>query len=232
MFRDDIQNEFDACFYVLGVNPDDIVEQYGADTLRMYEMFIGDFEKSAPWSTSSIKGCKRFLERSISLMDIYEDREGMDAATEAEFHKTIKKVTADIDNMKFNTAIAQLMSLINQIYAKGNITKDELRIFITLLNPFAPHVTEEMWQLAGFEGDVYHTAWPAYDESKTVSDTVEIAVQIMGKVRGKLVVGASDDQDTVFAAVKADAKLASWLEGKQIIKIIYVPGKLMNIVAK
>ncbi len=214
------------------VNPDDIVEQYGADTLRMYEMFIGDFEKSAPWSTNSIKGCKRFLERAFSLMDIYDARDGMDSATETEFHKTIKKVTSDIDNMKFNTAIAQLMSLINMVYAKGNITKDELRIFITLLNPFAPHVTEEMWQLAGFEGDVYHTEWPVYDEAKTRSATVEIAVQIMGKVRGKLVVGADDDQDTVFNAVQADAKLASWLEGKQIIKVIYVPGKLMNIVAK
>ena len=214
------------------VNPDDIVEQYGADTLRMYEMFIGDFEKSAPWSTNSIKGCKRFLERAFSLMDIYEEREGMDAETEAEFHKTIKKVTSDIDNMKFNTAIAQLMSLINMIYAKGSVTKDELRIFTALLNPFAPHVTEEMWEMAGFEGDVYHSQWPVYDEAKTVSDTVEIAVQIMGKVRGKLVVGTSDDQDTVFAAIKADAKLSALLEGKQIIKVIYVPGKLMNIVAK
>ena len=214
------------------VNPDDIVEQYGADTLRMYEMFIGDFEKSAPWSTNSIKGCKRFLERAFSLMDILEDREGMDAATEADFHKTIKKVTADIDNMKFNTAIAQLMSLINQLCAKGSVTRDELKVFIQLLNPFAPHVTEEMWQLAGFEGDVYHSVWPEYDESKTVSATVEIAVQIMGKVRGKLVVDAGADQDTVFEAVKADEKLASWLEGKQIVKLIYVPGKLMNIVAK
>ena len=214
------------------VNPDDIVEQYGADTLRLYEMFIGDFEKSAPWSTNSIKGCKRFLERAFSLMDIYDGREGIDAEIESEVHKTIKKVTSDIDNMKFNTAIAQLMGLINLIYAKGNITKDELRIFVSLLNPFAPHVTEEMWELAGFEGDVYHTQWPIYDESKTVSATVEIAVQIMGKVRGKLVVGASDDQDTVFAAVKANEKLAALLEGKQIIKVIYVPGKLMNIVAK
>ncbi len=214
------------------VNPDDIVEQYGADTLRMYEMFIGDFEKSAPWSTNSIKGCKRFLERTFSLMDILEDRDGFDSAVESDFHKAIKKVTGDIDNMKFNTAIAQLMSLINQLYAKGSVTKDELRVFIQLLNPFAPHITEEMWALAGFEGDIYHSVWPEYDESKTVSATVEIAVQIMGKVRGKIVVGANDDQETVFAAVQADEKLASWLEGKQIIKVIYVPGKLMNIVAK
>ncbi len=214
------------------VNPDDIVEQYGADTLRMYEMFIGDFEKSAPWSTNSIKGCKRFLERTFSLMDILENRSGIDAVVECDFHKTIKKVTNDIDNMKFNTAIAQLMSLINQLYAKGNVTKDELRIFIQLLNPFAPHITEEMWELAGFEGDVYHSIWPEYDESKTVSATVEIAVQIMGKVRGKITVGTNDDQDTVFAAVCNDEKLAGWLEGKQIIKVIYVSGKLINIVAK
>ena len=214
------------------VNPDDIVEQYGADTLRLYEMFLGDFEKSAPWSPKSIKGCKRFLERAFSLMDILEDRTGFDAATEADFHKAIKKVTEDIDGMKFNTAIAQLMGLINQIYAKGSITKDELRIFVQLLGPFAPHVTEELWSLAGFEGDVYHSQWPEYDESKTVSATVEIAVQIMGKVRGKLVVSAGADQDTVFAAVKADEKLSALLDGKQIIKIIYVPDKLMNIVAK
>ena len=214
------------------VNPDDIVEQYGADTLRMYEMFIGDFEKSAPWSTNSIKGCKRFLERTFSLMDILENRSGIDAAVECEFHKTIKKVTNDIDNMKFNTAIAQLMSLINQLYAKGNVTKDELRIFIQLLNPFAPHITEEMWELAGFEDDIYHSTWPEYDESKTVSATVEIAVQIMGKVRGKITVGTNDDQDTVFSAVCNDERLATWLEGKQIIKVIYVSGKLINIVAK
>ncbi len=214
------------------VNPDDIVEQFGADTLRLYEMFIGDFEKSAPWSTNSIKGCKRFLDRSFSLMDILEDRTGLDAATEAEFHKTIKKVTFDIDNMKFNTAIAQLMSLINQLYAKGSVTKDELQIFVKLLNPFAPHMTEEMWEMAGFEGDVYHSEWPVYDESKTVSDIVEIAVQIMGKVRGKIVVGRNDDQNAVMQKVMADEKLASLLNGKQIIKVIYVPGKLMNIVAK
>ena len=214
------------------VNPDDIVEQYGADTLRMYEMFIGDFEKSAPWSTNSIKGCKRFLERTFSLMDILENRSGIDAAVECEFHKTIKKVTNDIDNMKFNTAIAQLMSLINQLYANGNVTKDELRIFIQLLNPFAPHITEEMWELAGFEDDIYHSTWPEYDESKTVSATVEIAVQIMGKVRGKITVGTNDDQDTVFSAVCNDERLATWLEGKQIIKVIYVSGKLINIVAK
>ena len=214
------------------VNPDDIVEQYGADTLRMYEMFIGDFEKSAPWSTNSIKGCKRFLERTFSLMDILEDREGFDSSVETDFHKTIKKVSNDIDNMKFNTAIAQLMSLINQLYAKGSVTKDEMGAFLKLLNPFAPHITEEMWSLVGFEGDIYHSSWPEYDEAKTISATVEIAVQIMGKVRGKIVVGANDNQETVFAAVQADEKLAAWLAGKQIIKVIYVPGKLMNIVAK
>ena len=214
------------------VNPDDIIDQFGADTLRLYEMFIGDFEKSAPWSTNSIRGCKRFLERVFSLLDMLEEGTQYSKELESSFHKTIQKVTADIENMKFNTAIAALMSLINEIYAKGSINHAELKTFITLLNPFAPHITEEIWALAGFEGALYQTTFPKFDEAKTKSDTVQIVVQIMGKVRGKITAAADADEQTVLNAVKEDEKLAAWLEGKNIVKVIYVPGKLMNIVAK
>jgi len=214
------------------VNPDDIVENYGADTMRLYEMFIGDFEKSAPWNTSSIKGCKRFLERTMSLMDILGDGDGISKELERAFHVTIKKVTGDIDSLKFNTALAALMSLINDIFDKGSITRDELKIFITMLCPFAPHLCEEMWELAGFDGDMTYAPWPEYDESKTVLSEVEIAVQIMGKVRGKITVPADADEAAVMEIAKADERIASMLDGKQIIKTIYVKGKLLNIVAK
>ncbi len=214
------------------VNPDDIIDQYGADTMRLYEMFIGDFEKSAPWNTSSIKGCKRFLERSMSLLDILTDGDEISKDLEHSFHKTIKKVTEDIDALKFNTALASLMSLINDIFAKNSINRAELAAFITMLCPFAPHLCEEMWQLAGFKGDMTYAPWPSFDESKTVLNEVEIAVQILGKVRGKLIVMADADENTVMEQVKADERLSSMLEGKQIIKVIYVKGKLINIVAK
>ncbi len=214
------------------VNPDDIVENYGADTMRLYEMFIGDFEKSAPWNTASIKGCKRFLERTMSLMDMIGDGKGISKELERPFHVTIKKVTSDIDSLKFNTALAALMSLINDIYDKGTITREELKIFITMLCPFAPHLCEEMWSLAGFDGDMTYAPWPEYDEAKTVLSEVEIAVQIMGKVRGKITVPADADETAVMDIAKADERLASMLEGKQIIKTIYVKGKLLNIVAK
>ncbi len=214
------------------VNPDEIVENYGADTMRLYEMFIGDFEKSAPWNTSSIKGCKRFLERTMSLLDMLSDEEGISEKLERSLNITIKKVTDDIDSLKFNTALAALMSLINEIYDKGSVTRAELKAFITMLCPFAPHLCEEMWSLAGFEGDMTYAPWPTYDESKTVLSEIEIAVQIMGKVRGKLVVPADAECDDVMEIVKKDEKLFSLIDGKQILKTIYVKGKLINIVAK
>ena len=213
------------------INPDDIVSTYGADTLRLYEMFIGDFEKSAPWSPSSIKGCKRFLDRVAGLADIVKGG-GMSAELESSFHKTIKKVTEDIDAMKFNTAIAALMSLLNEIYEKGSITSDELGIFITLLCPFAPHLTEEMWQNAGGKGFLSLAKWPEYDEAKTVDNTVEIALQICGKVRATMDIAVDADKDTVIAMAKQNEKIAAAIEGKTIIKEIYVPGRLVNIVAK
>ena len=213
------------------VNPDDIVNEYGADTMRLYEMFIGDFEKAAPWNSASIKGCKRFLDRVWALMDICTDGE-VRAEVETPFHKTIRKVTEDIEGLKMNTAIAALMALLNDVAATGKITKEEIKIFITLLNPFAPHMTEEMWQGLGFDGMLNETAWPSYDEAKCVDATVEIAIQIMGKVRAKMNIAADAKADEVIAAAKEEETIKNLLAGKTIVKEIYVPGKLVNIVAK
>ncbi len=213
------------------VNPDDIVNEFGADTMRLYEMFIGDFEKAAPWNSASIKGCKRFLDRVWALMDGCKEGD-VRSELESAFHKTIRKVTEDIENLKMNTAIAALMALLNDISATGAVTRDELKIFIVLLNPFAPHMTEEMWQLLGFDGMLNQTAWPVYDEAKCVDATVEIAIQICGKVRAKLNIPVDAPAAEVIASAKAEATIAAQLAGKNIIKEIYVPGKLVNIVAK
>lgn len=213
------------------INPDDIIGEYGADTLRLYEMFIGDFEKDAPWSTSSIKGCKRFLDRVAGLTEIIKGK-GVTSELESNFHKTIKKVTNDIDNMKFNTAIAALMSLTNDIYEHGSLTSDELRIIIKLLCPFAPHLCEELWEMNGGKGLVSLADWIDYDESKTVDSSVNIAVQINGKLRSVVIVAADSDKDFVINAAKSDEKVAAILDGKSIVKEIYVPNKLVNIVIK
>jgi len=213
------------------VNPDDIVNEYGADTMRLYEMFIGDFEKAAPWNSASIKGCKRFLDRVWALMDICTDGE-VRGEVETVFHKTIRKVTEDIEGLKMNTAIAALMALLNDVAATGKITKEEIKIFITLLNPFAPHMTEEMWQVLGFDGMLNETAWPSYDEAKCIDATVEIAIQIMGKVRAKMNIAVDSKKEEVLAAAKEEEAIKKLLEGKTIVKEIYVPGKLVNIVAK
>ncbi len=213
------------------VNPDDIVNEYGADTMRLYEMFIGDFEKAAPWNSASIKGCKRFLDRVWALMDICTEGE-IRSEVETAFHKTIRKVTEDIEGLKMNTAIAALMALLNDVAATGKATKEELKIFITLLNPFAPHMTEEMWQLLGFEGMLNEAAWPTYDEAKCIDATVEIAIQIMGKVRAKMNIAVDAKAEEVIAAAKEEETIKNLLAGKTIVKEIYVPGKLVNIVAK
>ena len=215
------------------VNPDDIVKEYGADTMRLFEMFIGDFEKAAPWSAAGIRGCRRFVERYWNLQDILVKDGGIRAPLETPFHKTIKKVGEDIENLKFNTAIAALMSLINDIYDSGSITPEELKVFTILLNPFAPHVTEEVWSLNKLgEEMVCQQQWPAYDENKCKDETIEIVVQVNGKVRGKLSMPTDVAKDAAVAAAKADEKICAAIGGKTILKEIYVPGKLVNLVVK
>ena len=214
------------------VNPDDVIAQYGADTLRMYEMFIGDFEKTAPWNTSSIKGVKRFLERVAALTDIMTPEEGYSPELEGSFHKLIRKVSEDIEGLKCNTAIAAMMSVLNEINDKGSVTRGELRTFITLLNPFAPHLTEEMNEAIGGKEMLVHAKWPEYDPAKCVDASVEIAVQISGKIKARLMIPSDAAEEEVKALVMADANVQAALAGKSIIKEIYVKGKLYNIVAK
>jgi leucyl-tRNA synthetase len=214
------------------INPDDVIRQYGADTLRMYEMFVGDFEKTAPWSTNSIRGCKRFLDRVWALQDMLTDGDAYRPELVSGFHKAIKKVSEDIESLKFNTAIATLMALVNDIYATGSINRAEMRTFLLLLNPFAPHLTEEIYETHGFGGVLNEQRWPEYDEALCQDETVEIVVQICGKVKTKLQIQAGADQETVLAQAAADPKIASLIEGKQIIKQIYVQNKLVNFVVK
>ncbi|MEG1175502.1 MAG: leucine--tRNA ligase [Ruthenibacterium sp.] len=214
------------------VNPDDIVRDYGADTMRLYEMFIGDFEKSAPWNTSSIKGCRRFLERVWGLAERTVKGEAFTPAIEGSMHRTIKKVTEDIDQLKMNTAIAAMMSLLNELYDQPVITKQDLRVLLKLLNPFAPHITEEMWQQQGFGGQLAHAKWPSYEPDKCVESTVEIAVQVNGKVRAKVVVAADISKDDALSMAKAEPSVAKEIAGKTICKEIYVPGKLVNLAVK
>ena len=214
------------------VNPDDIVNEYGADTMRLYEMFIGDFEKAAPWNSASIKGCKRFLDRVWNLQEIAVDGDGYRPELEAPIHRTIKKVTEDIDNLKANTAIAAMMSLLNAIADTGAVTKGELRTLTLLLNPFAPHMTEELWEQMGFGGTVTDQQWPAYDEAKCKDETVEIVVQLNGKVRAKLSIPAEMEAADAIALAKQEEKIKAAIENMQIVKEIYVKGKLVNLVVK
>lgn len=211
------------------VNPDDIVRDYGADTLRTYEMFIGAFDAAASWSEDGVKGCRRFLDRVWKLQDIMTDEEVFSKEFETKMHQTIKKVSFDYENLKYNTAIAQLMTMLNDFSKAGKITKGELKTFLILLNPVAPHITEEMWEAIGENGRVYQQTWPEYDEAKTVESTVEIAVQINGKTKATINIAKDADKDSVIAAAKE--ALGSRLSGN-IIKEIYVPGRIVNIVAK
>lgn len=214
------------------INPDEVVAQYGADTLRLYEMFIGDFEKTAPWSPSSIRGCKRFLDRVWALQDMLTDGEEYRPETRALMHKTIKKVSEDIENLKFNTAIASMMALINEIYALGSINRAELRTLLLLLNPFAPHMTEEMYEVQNLGGVLNAQKWPTFDPALCVDEMVELVVQINGKVRSKLQVPVDSAQADVLEKAKAEPKIQDALQGKQIVKEIYVQNKLVNFVAK
>ena len=211
------------------VNPDDIVEAYGADTLRTYEMFIGAFDLSASWSEDGVKGCRRFLDRVWKLQELVNDDMSYSKDMETKMHQTIKKVSLDFENLKYNTAIAAMMSLINDFYKKNSVTKGEFKTLITLLNPVAPHITEELWEVMGFDGRLYQTEWPTYDEAKTVETTVEIAVQINGKTKATITIGKDGAKDDVIA--KAKEALGDRLNGN-IIKEIYVPGRIVNIVQK
>lgn len=214
------------------IDPMDVVNEYGADVLRTYVLFMGDYEKAAPWSESSVKGCKRFMDRTWGLQDILVDGDTFSKELEVPFNKTIKKVSEDIEGMKFNTAIAALMSLINEIYDNGKINKAELKAFITLLYPFAPHMTEEIFKEQGFGGMMANGSWVDYDEAKCVDETIEIVAQINGKIRAKLNIAADASQDEVLALAKADEKVATEIAGKTIVKELYVPGRLVNIVVK
>ena len=214
------------------VNPDEIVRDYGADTMRVYEMFIGDFEKAAPWSQSSIKGSKRFLDKVWALSDKLTEGDSYRAELESAFHRTIKKVTEDIEGLKMNTAIAALMSLLNDIQGSGSINRAEFKTYLILLNPFAPHMTEELWQQAGLEGMLNEAEWPKYDEAKCADSTVEIAVQVNGKIKARISVAADISAPDAIAAAKADGAVAAAIDGKNIIKELYVPKKLVNIVVK
>ena len=214
------------------VNPDDVVDEYGADTLRLYEMFIGDFEKAAPWNTSSIKGCKRFLDRIWALADKQVEGEGVRPTLEPLMHRTIKKVGEDIDTLKANTAIAQLMIYVNALYDNGGATRAEFEVLLQLLNPFAPHMTEELWQQMGHGDQLAYHPWPQYDEAKCVEQTVEIAVQVNGKVRARIQVPADVEAADAIAAAKAEPAVAGAIAGKTVVKEIYVKGKLVNLAVK
>ena len=214
------------------VNPDDIVRDFGADTLRLYEMFIGDFEKSAPWSQSSIKGCKRFLERIYGLLDLLKDGEEYSPELESSFHKTVKKVSEDIEAMKYNTAIAAMMTLLNEIADHGSINHRELKTLLLLLNPFAPHITEEMWEQAKFGGMLNEQKWPTFEESKCKDAQVEIVVQICGKIKARISVAADSTEEQMLCAAKNQPEIQVALAGKSIVKEIVVKGKLVNLVAK
>ena len=213
------------------VNPDEIVDTYGADTMRLYEMFIGDFEKAAPWSPKSIKGCRRFLERVWALAEKVQDGDAYSKEHEVLMHRTIKKVGEDADSLKANTAIAALMTMLNEFYDKG-VNKAEYMTFLTLLNPFAPHITEELWQQMGGEGLLSVAPWPVYDEAKTVEDTVEVAVQVNGKLKCTIKLPVDCDKQVAIDTALAEEKVKNAVEGKQMVKQIVVPGKIVNLVVR
>ena len=214
------------------INPDDMIAEYGADTLRMYEMFMGAFDQAAPWSEKSVKGCYRFLEKVYNLLDILVDGDEYSKELEASIHKTIKKVSNDYEKMKFNTAIASMMELINEVNKLGRINKAELKTFITLLNPVAPHITEEMWERAGFEGRLYQTTWPTFEENKTVDAVAEVPVQVNGKLRSVIKVNKGASNEEVEDIAFNDEEVKKFIDGKEIVKKIYVPERIFTIVVK
>ncbi|MEG2897917.1 MAG: class I tRNA ligase family protein, partial [Eubacterium sp.] len=214
------------------INPNEIIDEFGADTLRTYVMFIGDYEKPAPWSENGTKGCKRFLDRVWKLQDHLTNDENYSKKLETMMHKTIKKVSSDYEEMKFNTAIAALMTLLNEFNKTEGVTRSEFRTYLQLLYPVAPHITEELWEIVGFEGVLHETEWPTHDEAKTVDDVIEMAVQINGKVRGKITIPADADKETAKAVAFKHENILAYVEGKKIVKEIFVPGKIFNLVVK
>lgn len=214
------------------VNPDEVVDKFGADTFRTYEMFIGAFDQATPWSENGVRGCHKFIERVWKLQDMLTDGDSYSKELENNMHKTIKKVSEDIEKMKFNTAVAALMSLVNDFYKAGSITRGEFRTLLLLLNPTAPHITEEMWQNCGFEGYIHNAEWPSYDEDKTRDDEIEIVFQVNGKIRGKMSVAAGLDRDALSEFVMAKDEVSAAVGDKQIVKVIAVPDKLVNIVVR
>ena len=213
------------------INPDDIVNEFGADTLRTYEMFIGAFELSASWSMEGVKGCRKFLERVWKLQDMLIEGDSYRENLETKIHQTIKKVSNDFESLKFNTAIAAMMSLVNDFYKEKSINKAEYATLILLLNPVAPHMTEELWESI-YGGRAYQQKWPEYDEAKTVESNVEIAVQINGKVKATLGVALDEDEESVKAKAHAIPAIAELMAGKNVVKEIYVKGRILNIVVK
>ncbi|MGN1443977.1 MAG: leucine--tRNA ligase, partial [Acutalibacteraceae bacterium] len=214
------------------VNPDEVVNEYGADTMRTYEMFVGDFEKAAPWNPQGVKGCKRFIDRVWSLQEIVNDKEGYTPELESLMHKTIKKVTEDIDSLGFNTAIAAMMTLVNEMYKVGSVSRDELRTLTILFTPFAPHMTEELWQENNFGGMLNEAKWPSYDEAKCAEASVEIVVQVNGKIKERISVPADITADSAIALAKEQESIKNAITGMSIVKELYVPKKLVNIVVK
>ncbi len=215
------------------VNPNDIVAQYGADTLRLYIMFIGDFEQAAVWSDNAVKGCKRFLDKVWNLAEGCSDSLEQTQANAAGLHKCIKKVADDIESMKFNTAIAAMMTLVGE-FQKNGCSKGDMKALLVLLSPFAPHIAEELWEMLGFAGEGFacQQPWPAYDESKTVASQITLAVQVGGKLRGNITVAADADNDTIVHAALADEKVRRFTDGMALVKSIVVPGRLVNLIVK
>ena len=214
------------------IDPNDVVDSFGADVLRTYVLFMGDYEKAAPWSEDSVKGCKRFIDRVWNLQTILNDSEEYSKKLEAPFNRTIKKVSSDIETLKYNTAIAALMTLLNEIYEAGSITRKELKVFISLLNPFAPHMTEELFSILGEEKTINETPWPVYDETKTIDDEIEIPVQLNGKVKAVVLVAKDASEEEVKAVVAANESVQKAIDGKTVVKEIYVKGRIYNIVVK
>ena len=213
------------------IDPNDVIDKFGADTLRTYVLFMGDYGSAAPWSDSSMRGCKRFLER-VADLESKAKGHGATPKLESAFHKTIKKVSSDIEELKFNTAIAAMMTLLNQIDDVGSLTLDELSVFVRLLCPIAPHLCEELWQRMGGEGFCSTAPWPVYDEAKTVDAEIEVAVQFNGKLKGTIMIPTGCDRDTALAIAKADEKISAQLAQVEIIKEIFVPGKIVSFVCK